>query len=364
MAGTFNEADHPRAENGQFGEGSGSGKSGSSKSGSKAAPKAKKLSPQQRERVKARAGVLKEKIGAAREKVAIAKQKVKEAATPKQRERAKAQLAKHKEKLAAAKTKLKTLREKVKPPKQATAKETVAKSTADLDKKLGVTPEDHAKADAAWQKIKNTPLPPKGQFEPAGLPDQDPVVLGVENHMRDKGFEVLHGDQVNGWKGSSTSDHAMQLHGALTALGVEGSSGLDALLKQGPDNDPAEHARLTKLVKKGSKDPKLRKYVKEQYLLSQAALRDAGVKEVTLYRGVAGQLGEAKPGDSVTVKTRPVSSWTDRKEVAEKFGGTNKGDGVLSVKVPAKAIYMSHHLMGNNGENEFAVLGSHVAKVE
>ena len=25
---------------------------------------------------------------------------------------------------------------------------------------------------------------------------------------------------------------------------------------------------------------------------------------------------------------------------------------------------LSHHLMGNNGENEFAVLGSHVAKVE
>lgn len=287
------------------------------------------------------------------------------------------------------------------------------------DARLGITPEDHAKADAAWGKI-NKQLEEVASIRKAGeiqaleadlekyehgiarnqaeiskLAKQiaEPGDVGrvanaktfslheenkaqaqaikkiektikatqgrhlsefqntkhreqlVRDHMQDRGLADTHAYQSSEWVTSSNSRGALQLHAALLAGGVPGSlSPVDLALNK--NTMPGVH-------------PEVQKYVKEMYTLNQAAMRAAGVKEVTLYRGVEDQMRGRTKGEEVKVATRPASSWSDKPQAAEKFAKAGNDSGVLTIKVPATAIYASHHLFGNySNENEYVVLGA------
>ena len=177
------------------------------------------------------------------------------------------------------------------------------------------------------------------------------VAFAVQKHFDDVGLGNIHRQQTNSWTASSSSTGAMKLHGVLSASGVPGSAGIT-------HSDPLEVGERTEAFDAGRQDPKMQQYVREMYSLTQAALRDAGVNEITLYRGVSAKQ-EVPPivGTKVKVETRPASSWTDRKGTADSFASAR--GRVLKTTVPASAVYASHHLFGNHSnENEFVVLGA------
>lgn len=97
--------------------------------------------------------------------------------------------------------------------------------------------------------------------------------------------------------------------------------------------------------------------VKQVYANTQQVLRERGVKEVTLLRGVPTL--ETKdnvniPADGVVdVRLRPLSAYTTSSRIAQSFGGR-----VIETRIPAESIFsLSDSGIGSFGEGEVIVLG-------
>jgi hypothetical protein len=86
-------------------------------------------------------------------------------------------------------------------------------------------------------------------------------------------------------------------------------------------------------------EPVLRAYARAEYENTQAFLKESGVTELTLYRGVI--LSEPiKAGESV--QTNPLSSWTTNLQTAAFFAEPDNpvaGSQVLAATVPASRVF-------------------------
>lgn len=97
------------------------------------------------------------------------------------------------------------------------------------------------------------------------------------------------------------------------------------------------------------------------YERTQAALRAAGVEEVTVARGVTGGTGDRQPigWEETDVRLRSLSSYTGSPSLALKFAGFERVVGtVIVTKVPAKYVFSIPLTgIGTTYEAEVVVLG-------
>ncbi len=85
--------------------------------------------------------------------------------------------------------------------------------------------------------------------------------------------------------------------------------------------------------------------VRARYDATQAALRELGIDEIEVYRGVAGEQAAAitaAVGEGVELDVRELSSWSTVKEDAEEYAET-MGGVVVKFRVPARQVYSSWH---------------------
>ena len=154
------------------------------------------------------------------------------------------------------------------------------------------------------------------------------------------------------WSDSSDNYESLRLHEYVETLGVKGSYA-------DPDEEPS--VRITandKIIN----DPKTQKDLQEMYTYQQAVFKHLGITHIELYRGVKDTLETEPPshGDTVSVKTRPLSSWTSNPIVGLDFGKR-----MIKCKVPVERIFMSPishpELDGagtKNNESEYVVMGA------
>lgn len=166
--------------------------------------------------------------------------------------------------------------------------------------------------------------------------------------------KATHEKYMQGWLEDSDGPEGVELQGALEALGVKGDRS---------PGDEKKSDRVKALREKGAKNEKLKAYVKEVVSFTQAALKELGIKELTLYRGVEGQgIDKAEQGDEVPLKTRELSSFSFDAGSAKTFGR------VVEMKVPADKVFASvltfpnftPHSVSNDysGDSEVLVFGA------
>ncbi len=85
------------------------------------------------------------------------------------------------------------------------------------------------------------------------------------------------------------------------------------------------------------------------YALTQEAFRQAGVTQVTLYRGI-GTDQKLRRGAKVDPKQNPLSSWTTEMEVADGFAEyqseeRGKRGAVLKIRVPVSQVFATHEVL-------------------
>jgi hypothetical protein len=99
-----------------------------------------------------------------------------------------------------------------------------------------------------------------------------------------------------------------------------------------------------------------RAFLREMYSQTQADLAKAGLKEVTLMRGIVATRGSPAPPGYYKVTMNPMSSFSAHADMAADFAG---GYGnVLLVKMPASRILSTPRTgFGCLSESEFVVLG-------
>lgn len=97
-------------------------------------------------------------------------------------------------------------------------------------------------------------------------------------------------------------------------------------------------------------------YLAERYALTQRLLRDRGVREVTLYRGVRGDQARAiqaaleSGAEHINLDTRSISSFSESRKAAAEFG-----DVIIKVTVPVERVFAHHAVerhFAKGGENE------------
>lgn len=163
-----------------------------------------------------------------------------------------------------------------------------------------------------------------------------------------KDDKELHEAFTKGWTSSSSNPTSMQVHGALSALGVQGYQ-------------TSKDKELTDYREAGGKKAYLKDYLGKAYAFSQAFYKHLGLKEITLFRGIMDPaLEKAALGDEAEVQTRELSSFSSDPRVAARFGRP------LKMKVPVENILWSNvnakGLAGQTppgiGESELAVMGA------
>lgn len=87
-------------------------------------------------------------------------------------------------------------------------------------------------------------------------------------------------------------------------------------------------------------DDVLDKYLRAMYDRTQEQLAQAGIKEVTLYRGYAAPMRNASIGDVIDIDMNALSSWSSDFQTAANFAGSDLGtDGVvLKIRVPVERV--------------------------
>lgn len=184
----------------------------------------------------------------------------------------------------------------------------------------------------------------------------------AETKMHDRYFErwrtTAGSYDREGYGQAEDFDHSSQeLQGLASSLGVAG--------KSAPDDDEVNEATkgdVTKARRKGARDPKLQAYVKKMYDYQQAYFKHAGLKELTLYRGVRGaSVDGASEGSAVSVDSRELASFTADPNIAKHFGR------VIAFKVPVERVFASSLVrpgIGSEthkrsfGEAEFLIMGA------
>lgn len=185
----------------------------------------------------------------------------------------------------------------------------------------------------------------------------------------------MHGRYFERWRTSAGSydqegmgraedfDHSSQeLQGLASSLGVSGQGA--------PADDAADketNGDVVKARRKGAKDSKLQAYAKKMYDYQQAYFKHAGLKELTLYRGINGtDVDDTSEGTDVSVNSRELASFTADPNVAKGFGR------VIAFKIPVERVFASslvrpgigsetHGSAGSSssfGEAEFLIMGA------
>jgi hypothetical protein len=150
---------------------------------------------------------------------------------------------------------------------------------------------------------------------------------------------------------------SQELQGWASSLGVSGHAA--------PEDEVADKVSkggVTKARAKAAKDVKLSAYAKKMYDYQQAYFKNAGLKEITLYRGVKGPgVDGAVDGSKVKVQSRELSSFTADPNIAKTFGR------VIEFKVPVERVFASslvRPLIGSetsehtSKEAEFLIMGA------
>ena len=150
----------------------------------------------------------------------------------------------------------------------------------------------------------------------------------------DPATKKQHDEFMRKWQGTSGL-HDVQ--GAFHAMGVDGGPSpqdleIDKEEKRRQRKSKGMFRRPTsdQLRRKGAKDKKVQDYMGKVYAFQQAYFKHIGLKEITMFRGVGGQIDGTPPkdGDEVVLKTREASSYTTDPRVAYDFGR------VVQYKVP------------------------------
>jgi hypothetical protein len=107
---------------------------------------------------------------------------------------------------------------------------------------------------------------------------------------------------------------------------------------------------------------KSRETVRAMYNNTQRQLKEAGIDNITVYRGTRSRkssLGAGiREGDIIDIKTNPASSWTANPEVARNRFSRSRYGAVLKTVVPRERILSTGRTgWGDNGEYEVVVIG-------
>jgi hypothetical protein len=177
--------------------------------------------------------------------------------------------------------------------------------------------------------------------------------------------QTFYRDYIKAWVEDSSSIGAFRMQGVLASMGASGHSKFVLKEDQRAYEDGKAHGKGEMLDQTRSKN--LREALKLMYTYNQALFQELGIKEVTLYRGVARQIDGKPPenGDKVQVQAREVSSWTTEPTIAAEFGR------VLKAKVPVEHVlggFLNDGLFGKDSrlgeklseyqEEEFMILNS------
>lgn len=184
------------------------------------------------------------------------------------------------------------------------------------------------------------------------------------------GERKMHDHYLHDWHSSATSfdnkgyddpkdfvHTSQELQGLLSSLGVSGTPA--------PEDealDKTSQGGLKRARTKAANDHRLTGYVKKMYDYQQAYFRNAGIKEITLYRGVKGpEVDGAAEGGKVKVQSRELASFTADPNIAKRFGR------VIEFKVPVERVFASSIVRPSIGseaaehsskEAEFLIMGA------
>ena len=157
---------------------------------------------------------------------------------------------------------------------------------------------------------------------------------------------------------------AAEFGGKTTKWQDENLETCENKLKQGigsytPFQD--DHGKMLTAVKAKDPEEASRKVLSVMYNNTQKQLKDAGLKYVTLYRGVSVEskyVKGAKRGDSISYPRNALESWSTSKSVSGNFGEGVPGHTIILLKatVPASSIVSNHSTgFGCKNEHEFVV---------
>jgi cobalamin-dependent methionine synthase I len=198
--------------------------------------------------------------------------------------------------------------------------------------------------EKAFEAFKSDPKNERLRKKVEHLPEAEQMLF-VTGHEIGAYFEDmvvknhdLHTKLTNQWRKNSDNEICLELTGLLHSMGVEGYTRASDKKNHtyiGDEKYVSRSDRLKKIRQKGANSKALRDYVKEAVTFQRAYFKYAGIKELTVYRGVKRQADKFAKDDEVTLKCREASSFTLDPGVAKAFGR------VLAYKVPVEAVLMS-----------------------
>jgi hypothetical protein len=219
--------------------------------------------------------------------------------------------------------------------------EAMAKHVDAVDKALGLNPIE------AYRNRASLPTVLRDEFD--RLPKESQFLISTAQAAS---YEFEHSvvkkkpfhDRVCGaWAEDTSAIDAHRIQGALAAKGVNGSPA--------PDDPDASSVR-----KEGADSQDFNDWIDDVQAFTQAYLKKHGIEEVTVYRGVKGQLEGVEKGDDIGIACREASSFSLSPRQAKRFS-----DNVIAMKVPASRILMtpvtSSELVAL-GEHEIVVMGA------
>jgi hypothetical protein len=183
---------------------------------------------------------------------------------------------------------------------------------------------------------------------------------------------VASGELISAWEGVSPYDIPTRaaLHGSIERMfGITDAKSYRKEMSQA-DRDsvdlyqPLLEERRKKWADRGEV---VDLFTKHTYARTQQQLKDAGITEMTLFRGEYFIPGEDNPSwadetgvKPITYNTAPLASFTASRVVAKNYASSvvnrELHRQVIIEKVPASRIFSSAKLMGNFPEYEFTVI--------
>jgi hypothetical protein len=179
--------------------------------------------------------------------------------------------------------------------------------------------------------------------------------------------ESMASNLIDRWAGSSNV-HPRSLaiqRAAEDEFALKGSAKWE---RDGDDEGGSAAAASASLYRKHG--GVYRDFVRAQYEGTQETLSAAGVKTLTVHRGVKDPSNRMNlpTGDDITVQIRPLSSWSGALEVAQDFSvsyhPSDTGSRIMTATVPrARVLSIGTDGVGCLNENEVVVLGPSVSHV-
>lgn len=178
----------------------------------------------------------------------------------------------------------------------------------------------------------------------------------ISDHLEKKYGEKYSNllGKTKGWVYGSSGGQVSMLQGVLSRAGVKGyttkTSDSDESLKIYRRSKSKEDFSMD--INESSYDTKeVLEVVKEVYTASQAFFKRAGLTHINVFRGVTDQIDQRPPdvGDTVSIKSRELSSWTTDPFVGIRFGR------VVYAKIPVQNVlggFITDPVYGGNHSTE------------